>query len=359
MGKAYMFNPKYTLTQTMIQNLARIEVIKQSFETISISPRLLASLRETAKVSSVHYSTRIEGNRLTKEEVKGILHNKHLPAKQRDEKEVKAYYDAFMYVESALVNGKTLSEYTIFKIHDLVEGQKKSIPYRDSQNAIYDSVTGAKIYLPPEAKEVPLLMKELIEWIVDNQSLSIPLLAGIIHYQFVTIHPYYDGNGRTARLLTTFIMRQMGYDLKGIYSLEEYYANNLMAYYDALQTHPHHNYYYGRDKADITGWLEYFIGGVKEAFENVYKQSIKLPHAETNVDTSMRELNIKQRRTLELFVHFKEINSTQVAEALHISAGAARALMREFMAVDFIIPANKSRKARTYILTEKYQKLLQ
>ncbi len=65
-------------------------------------------------------------------------------------------------------------------------------------------------------------------------NLPIPLVAGIVHYQFVTIHPYYDGNGRTARLLTSFIMRKGGYGLKGIYSLEEYYAKDLTRYYDAF-----------------------------------------------------------------------------------------------------------------------------
>ena len=353
-----MVYPKYTLTQSIVQNLARIELVKQSFEKTPISPVLLASLRDTAKTSSIHYSTQIEGNRLTKEEVANVLKGKSLSAKQRDEKEVKAYYDALVYVESALAKNASFSEELISKIHNLVEGKKRSIPYRDGQNAIYDSATRAKIYLPPEAKDVPSLMKKLVEWTNENQKLTVPLLAGIVHYQFVTIHPYYDGNGRTARLLTTFIMRKFGCDLKGIYSLEEYYAKNLMAYYEALQTHPHHNYYYGRNKADITNWLEYFIAGVKDAFENVLKHAEEIPHMTQDKTTLMRELNIKQRRVLELFINFKEITSTQVAETLSISVGAARALMREFMENDFLVPANESKKARTYRLAEKYQELV-
>lgn len=73
----------------------------------------------------------------------------------------------------------------------------------------------------------------------------------------------------------------------------------------------------------------------------------------------MRELNIKQRRVLELFISFKEINSSQVAEVLHISPGSARALIREFVQDGFIIPANESKKARTYTLAEKYQNLVE
>ena len=81
------------------------------------------------------------------------------------------------------------------------------------------------------------------------------------------IHPYYDGNGRTARLLTTLILHLGGYDLKGLYSLEEYYARNLGAYYEAISIGESHNYYMGRAEADVTKWIEYFVEGMAVAFE--------------------------------------------------------------------------------------------
>ena len=75
------------------------------------------------------------------------------------------------------------------------------------QNVIRDSRSRGIVYMPPEAKDVPDLMKELVAWIssTERKELPCPLRAGIAHYQFATIHPYYDGNGRTARLLTTLI----------------------------------------------------------------------------------------------------------------------------------------------------------
>jgi hypothetical protein len=90
--------------------------------------------------------------------------------------------------------------------------------------------------------------------------------------QFATIHPYFDGNGRTARLLTTLILHLGSYDLKGLYSLEEYYARHLDAYYQAISIGPSHNYYMGRAAADITPWVEYFVEGMAVAFENVYQR---------------------------------------------------------------------------------------
>jgi Fic family protein len=94
--------------------------------------------------------------------------------------------------------------------------------------------------MPPEAKNVPELMRALKAWIkaAEPEGLPCPIRAGIAHYQFATITHYYDGNGRTARLLTTLILHRGGYDLKGLYSLEEYDARDLSAYYKALTLGP-------------------------------------------------------------------------------------------------------------------------
>jgi len=113
-------------------------------------------------------------------------------------------------------------------------------PYRDGQKVMRDSRSRAFVYMPPEASDVPVLMSGMVEWV--NRSLSeeipCPIVAGLAHYQFATIHPYFDGNGRTTRLLTTLILHLGGYDLKGLYSLETYFARNLRAYYAALTVGP-------------------------------------------------------------------------------------------------------------------------
>src|SRR5204863_7457104 len=143
------------------------------------------------------------------------------------------------------------------------------------QNAIRDGRTRSIVYMPPEAKDVPQLIREMVAWIRNSElkELPCPIRAAVAHYQFATIHPYYDGNGRTARLLTTLILHLGGYDLKGLYSLEEYYAKKLSDYYAALTVGPSHNYYLGRAESDITGWVEYFCAGMAESFENVKKRA--------------------------------------------------------------------------------------
>ena len=251
------FNPTYTLTPTIVSNLLKIESVKDQVVHLPLTSTILISLRESAKLYTTHYSTMIEGNRLEPDQIATVLkHDGHFSGKERDEKEVLGYYAALAHVEKWAVQKKTITEEMIQSLHALVMAGGKThsmpTPYRDGQNVIKDGKTGAIVYLPPEAHDVSELMNNLLAWIKTNKEIPCPIIASIAHYQFATIHPYYDGNGRTARLLTTMILHIGGYDLKGLYSLEEYYARNLTAYYNAISVGPSHNYYLGRAEADIT-----------------------------------------------------------------------------------------------------------
>ncbi len=179
---------------------------------------------------------------------------------------------ALAYVEKTLQQSPPLSHAIIQKINGLVMGEKDSIPYRQEQNIIKDSSTGAIVYMPPEPNDVHVLMDDLLtrtNHAITAGEIAPPIIASIVHYQFATIHPYMDGNGRTARLITTYVLHQMGYGMQGMYSLEEYYAKDLMGYYDALTIGDSHNYYFGRENADITKFIEYFVNGMVIAYSSV------------------------------------------------------------------------------------------
>ena len=197
----------------------RIEAAKEKVALLPINPTVLASLRETAKLYTTHYSTMIEGNQLKPEEIKEVIQLQgHFPGRERDEHEVKGYYAALAQLEQYASQNHPVTEKTIQTLHALVmsDGRTriKPTPYRDGQNIIKDSGTGTIVYMPPEAKDVQGLMRNLVSWIKENEEIPCPIVAGIAHYQFATIHPYYDGNGRTSRLLTTLILHLGGYDLK-------------------------------------------------------------------------------------------------------------------------------------------------
>ncbi len=274
------WQPRYALTVEMARSLMEIEAAWAVVEQIPLPPALQSELRRQARVRSTHYSTRIEGNRLTLAEAEKVVEGRKVPlhGRERDAGEVRSYWKALLRVEEWAARGDGLTEELIQRLHALVEGKARPSSYRDGQNVIRDSETGALVYLPPEAKDVPVLMAGLVAWVrrAGEDRLPPPLLAGLGHYQFATIHPYYDGNGRTARLLATFLLHRDGYGLNGLYSLEERHARDLAAYYESLAVHRHHNYYEGRESAEVTVWLEYFLVIFAEELVSVKEEMLRL-----------------------------------------------------------------------------------
>lgn len=344
----------------------RIEAAKAAVGYLPITASVLASLRETARLFTTHYSTMIEGNRLTQEQVSKVVGKKqHFPGRERDEREVLGYYEALAKVEELAAGNSAVTEKQIQMMHGLVMaggGKKvKPTPFRDGQNVIRDGRSKRIVYVPPEAKDVPGLMKELAGWINAwaKKELPCPIRAGIAHYQFATIHPYYDGNGRTARLLTTLILHLGGYDLKGLYSLEEYYARRLSDYYDALTIGPSNNYDDGRAKSDITKWVDYFCEGVAESFENVRKRAQEAADQGVGDDAGLlRGLDPRQRKMLELFGKSDAITSREVAQLFTISQRMARNLLVDWSARGFVVVIDRAKKSRKYGLGGEYKELV-
>jgi Fic family protein len=359
------FNPKFKITSDIVNALMKIEASKETIKGLPVSPKLLLKLRDTAKLQSIHYSTMIEGNRLTQDEVNKVIKEKeHFPNRKRDEKEVLGYYAALEEVESLAKKKIIIKEETIKKLHALImSGGKikvKPTEYRDGQNVIRDSIAGSIVYLPPEAKDVPMLMKSLVEWINSkkNNDLAYPLKAAIFHYQFATIHPYYDGNGRTARLITTLILHIGGYDLKGIYSLDEYYVENLRGYYEAIAIGPSHNYYMGREKADITKWIEYFCMGMAEALEKVKNKAQEISQQEP-LDKSqlLRKLDPRKRKALVIFEKSETLYSSDIEKLFKVKPRTATKICQDWVSDGFLMISDPSKKARKYKLHSSWSAL--
>jgi Fic family protein len=353
------FTPIYFISATIANDLMAIEALKERVKLLPVTPSLLRSLRLSAKYQSAHYSTQIEGNRLTQREVEQVLaDNKKIAGRERDENEIKGYFAALERFEKQI--DVPLSEKTIQTLHALVEGggkeRVKPSRYRDGQNVIRESIGGRIVYMPPEAKDVPTLMSELVLWINSQTQLPAPIVSAIAHYQFATIHPYYDGNGRTARLLATLILHKGGYDLKGIYSLDEYYAKDLESYYKEIAKGDSHNYYFGRKEADITSWIGYFVRGIRESFESVERLA-KAKGEDSDWAATLKTLTPKRRRVLTLFDQKEYITAKDVAVLFGFTDRAARSLCKQ-MADDGFLRAFGSNKDRSYAINESFEERL-
>jgi len=127
--------------------------------------------------------------------------------------------------------------------------------YRKIQNYVVNSVTGERVYTPPPAHDVPIMITELVDWLNREQEVHPVLVSGVAQFQLVHIHPFLDGNGRTSRLLSTLCLYRAGYDFKRLFTISEYYDRDRPAFYLAIQS-------VRKTGMDMTGWLEYFVEGL-------------------------------------------------------------------------------------------------
>jgi Fic family protein len=358
------FAPVFVMTPELTKALMRIEAAKQAVLNLPITPRVLANLRETARLFSTHYSTQIEGNRLTQQQVAQVIAtNEHFAGREREEAEVKGYYAALDEVERLVKRRALITETDIQRLHALVMAggrtRVKPTPYRDGQNVIRDSRSRHIVYMPPEAGDVPGLMRQMIAWINPDNKWPVPMQAAVAHYQYATIHPYYDGNGRTARLLTTLVMHLGGYDLKGLYALEEYYARNLAAYYEALNIGPSHNYYEGRAQSEITQWIAYFVEGTAYSFEKVRDESLaESRRGGSDQSKQLRDLDARQRKALALFEKSREITAKEIGALFGYKPRMAAILCQKWVEDGFLRITDPARKTRKYALADKYERII-
>lgn len=269
-----MFSPKYTISSRLLANIKRITEIITVLNNQRFSDVVLAELEKRAREISAFSSTSIEGNPLPLTDVKRILKNK--PEYIRDsEKEVLNYNKALIELND-LIKGRNqfFNLSLILKIQkmvtqDLIERHRCG-KLRAEPVFVNNPKTRQAVYLPPEHAEVPILMKELIEYVLKNENIIDPLiLAGIFHKQFVVIHPFIDGNGRTARLAMKVLLAKMGLNTFNLFSFENYYNQNVSKYFQEVGLLG--NYYDLRNAIDFTSWLEYFTDGIIDELLRVEK----------------------------------------------------------------------------------------
>ena len=153
-----------------------------------------------------------------------------------------------------------MNEDTIRTIHYLIS---KSLPgkyapgrYRAEQNYVVNRITQRRIFLPPSAEDVPVLMQEFVTWLNSEQNLPGAIKAALAHLNLVAIHPFADGNGRTARVVDSLVMYGSGFKSQDLVSLEAYFGRDNRGYYEAFASVLGPRY---APPHDVTEWIEYYL----------------------------------------------------------------------------------------------------
>lgn len=312
-----MYQPRFTITSEINNRIAQIERVRAMVEASRILPKEEIILRYRALIDAVHSSTSIEGNPLNIRQVEEVLAGKMAQASQRAILEVQNYKRALDWIEQRLQIKKPISVTDILKLHRItMDGllpDEKVGKFRSGPIYVVD-IHGKeeKIrYIGPDSKKISNLYQELFTWIQSAKDNLHPILtAGILHYEFVSIHPFSDGNGRVTRLLTLFFLRKNGYGFRNVLVPDVYYLQNRPGYYQALNQA---KMYSSQRIADLTPWLTYFINGIYEAAKEL-EHDISLIKLSSN---SMKTIRLN-RQEIKILDFAKQIGQITLKDTLDI-----------------------------------------
>lgn len=282
-----ILKPIFNLNAELLDNIVKIKNIVSDLNNQKFSDLVLLDLEKDSYAVSAFASTSIEGNPLPLTDVKRLLKQK--PEKVRDtEKEVLNYNKALEFLNTKIIkelkvkNGIIISKKSELKLSNDFICEIQSIvieelldksnigKFRKKPVIVNDPKKRQVAYIPPDAKDVNKLMEELVSFTqTEAKNIDPLILAGIFHKQFVIIHPFMDGNGRTTRLVTKYLLASMGLDTFKLFSFENYYNKNVTNYFSKVGVLG--DYYEIKDKINFTDWLIYFTGGIIDELLRVQK----------------------------------------------------------------------------------------
>jgi len=336
----------------MLMSIAESRVV---IDRAKLLPKNEVRLRRQAIIRMTQSSTEIEGNRLSLQQVEALYANKQIDAPERDIYEVKNYLKALKYIETVVQAGRPITEKIFLKIHGLVT--HKTLPKEQAgqyrQGPVYIvrrrfGMPNEVMYTGPSAQEVSSLCQDFFAWLAgsESQGLNPVLVAGIAHQEIAAIHPFADGNGRTARAMAALILYARSYDFRRLFALEDFYNKDRPSYYRAINIGES----YHRRRVDFTPWLEYFVRGFKEEIDSVKSQILTLSLRKTSAaDGSKIFLEKEQLVLLDYIGQMGKITVTDVIDILSCPRRTAQSKLFKLKSLG-IIRQNGKGPATAYIL---------
>lgn len=269
--------PRYVLSSAVLRAAEALGAAQAVVELLPLPLVQERELRRQTLIRVAHNSTWIENRTLALEEAAAAIASKTAldpsRAKDRAGLEVRNYFEALELIDDDLEVAP--DEAWMRRLHAcIMRGRAPGRPRELSEYRQSNVRIGNFVYIPPAWEDVPRLMADLAAW-AEHAITELPdyLFAAILAYQFVTIHPFADGNGRTCRALATWALRHH-HDPKGLLNVEEFYVQDLDGYYDSLQMGLHFSYYDAnqrgsRSDPDLSPWIDYFCGRLAEAADQL------------------------------------------------------------------------------------------
>lgn len=352
-----MLEPKYTITSTTLSNMTEIAEIKAVIERSRVLPLNEAKLRRQAILRMAHTSTSIEGNKLAQFEVGKVLEGKTIRAAPKDILEVENYYKALKLLDELSKTKNDIISEEILKLHQIViDGlveKEKGGKFRPGDVYVIDDLGGGQEMLrfkAPSAHSVLNLVEDLLDWLKKAKRMGIhPIIkGGVLHLQFVTIHPFTDGNGRVARLLTQLQLYRDNWDFRKILVLEDYYNRDRTAYYNA-ENKAQGSHYVRR--MDFTNWLEYFTTGFLVEARKALEQIQSIGFGKVSKKSEQIFLDPDGIRIMDFLTTTGRVTSDDVVDILSVAKRTAQLKLKNLSEKGLLKLAGKG-PASFYTLKE-------
>ena len=314
----------------------------------------MKELRKIATIESIGSSTRIEGATLTDQEVKELLKNvKITKLKTRDEQEVMGYYEVLEWIYDNY-SGIRLSESYLKQLHQmLLKYSNKDERHRGTYKFLSNKVvatypTGEQrtIFATTEPALVATEMQELVEWTnqqLEQKSIHQLIVVGSFIYDFLSIHPFQDANGRLSRLLTTLCLLQNDYSFIQYISFENHIEQNKKAYYEALMNGQKNR---ATDNERIDWWLIFFLESLKTLTE-------KLEQKYDVFKSKGGYLNDRQKQIKDFISNNQPIKVSDLAKQFPEIGLSTLKKDLQYLRDEQVLTMIGKGKGSVYILTEK------
>jgi Fic family protein len=346
------FKPRFHFTSKIVNALALIERLYGQIQGEKLIPSLALRLSQENQILATHHSTSIEGNPLSPRDVTNIILNDQVPT-TKSEREVKNYFATLHKIFEFEHKRIPISTELIEQLHHfLMEGltTKDLGKFRDSGVFVGHS-TKLEIVVkhnPPyhTYQEIKAALEELFVWVEDSEDDLHPMIkAGILHHQFVYIHPFLDGNGRLARILTSYYLLLRNYEVSRYFILDDYYDIDRQLYSDSLHT---------ADKGDQTEWITYFLDGIAYSLQAAFARIQDLKQVNLEEVTGEKRVLVtpREEEVLEIVINKKAIKTSDIEEALSVTRQQAHALLASLVKKSLLQKFGKT-KTSYYMLTGK------
>ena len=340
----------FTVTAQFAGQIAELDEFKGAWTNFSnLQPEQLKSLKKISTIESVGASNRIEGNRLSDEEVEKLLSRiKWKSFKSRDEEEVAGYAEL---MDTIFDNYEVIpvSENYIQQLHQiLLRHVGKDEAHRGRYKKVSNSVAAFDadgkdlgiVFETASPFDTPRLMEELIEWTrknLDDPFLHPFIVIGIFIVHFLAIHPFQDGNGRLSRALTTMLLLKKGYTYVPYSSVESIIEASKEGYYRALRR-TQKNIFCG--KIDYEPWLSFFVTTLQKQKRHL-EEKINVLRSQP-VDSSLPR---NARSILALFIKKTEWTSAEISAGLNINIETVKKNLKMLVDRNYLVKQGTTKGA--------------